>query len=180
MEQKFSDLSLALMNAPQGIELWDDLYGPVIFDEIDSTKKYPIKCHLMMIPSELESYTNEGSTIFNNECHLWPDSESKTWYGFQKKIFKAGHFIKINNRQAIYLGEGNAVFENGEVVSMSDKEMLSSCLFSYNGFLKGFELILLNHGYMVIDGALKKVTTPEEAEKLWKEKYYKDIDGKEQ
>lgn len=79
-----------LRNAPKGLKLYSPIYGEVTLSDVQPCSVY-VKCESIS-PKEI-MFDECGRKTEKGECLLFPSKENRDWNGWQKVLFKEGHFI---------------------------------------------------------------------------------------
>ena len=80
-----------LKNAPKGLELYSPVGGKVKLYSVKPNDIYPI-----VVENSLKNiywFDEYGRINEKGECLLFPSKENRDWNGWQKMLFKEGHFI---------------------------------------------------------------------------------------
>lgn len=86
------DLTKILKDCPRGTKLYSPIYGEIYFEEMRSSRKYPI---ITTTKSNYDvTFTKEGLNCddANAECILFPSKEQRDWNKFEAPWYKKDKF----------------------------------------------------------------------------------------
>jgi hypothetical protein len=138
------DLREILKNAPEGMELYSAIHGPVkfgrVYTGVNGSNFYPIE---VLDDQDCEQYYTADGKYFNlenAECVLFPSKENRDWSTFKIPRWRAergSHYFyvtswgEIYKAADIYSGNDDQAWKSGNYFKTVDEAVESKI---YNAF----------------------------------------------